>query len=66
MIWCLLIFLIGSEVDLGDDCAVAESVKAADIYAPLSGEIIAVNEELDGSPELVTLVILMGMDGYFA
>ena len=45
---------VGSEVDLGDDCAVAESVKAAsDIYAPLSGEIIAVNEELDGSPELV-------------
>ena len=38
----------------GDDCAVAESVKAAsDIYSPVSGEIIAVNEELEGSPELV-------------
>ncbi|MBG3012913.1 glycine cleavage system protein GcvH [Proteus faecis] len=45
---------VGREVTVGDDCAVAESVKAAsDIYAPLSGEIIAVNEELDGSPELV-------------
>ena len=45
---------VGREVAAGDDCAVAESVKAAsDIYAPLSGEIIAVNEELDGSPELV-------------
>ena len=57
----------GSEADLGDDCAVAESVKAAsDIYAPLSGEIIAVNEELDGSPGGWLIVILMGMDGYFA
>ncbi|WP_311747488.1 glycine cleavage system protein GcvH [Proteus columbae] len=45
---------VDREVAAGDDCAVAESVKAAsDIYAPLSGEIIAVNEELDGSPELV-------------
>lgn len=45
---------VGREVNAGEDCAVAESVKAAsDIYSPLSGEIIAVNEELDGSPELV-------------
>ncbi|MEQ4896908.1 glycine cleavage system protein GcvH [Proteus vulgaris] len=45
---------VGREVTAGDDCAVAESVKAAsDIYVPLSGEIIAVNEELEGSPELV-------------
>lgn len=45
---------VGREVAAGDDCAVAESVKAAsDIYSPLSGAIIAVNEELDGSPELV-------------
>lgn len=45
---------VGREVDAGEDCAVTESVKAAsDIYAPISGEIIAVNEELDSSPELV-------------
>ncbi len=45
---------VGTVVAAGDDCAVAESVKAAsDIYAPLSGEIIAVNAALDGSPELV-------------
>lgn len=45
---------VGDTVAAGGDCAVAESVKAAsDIYAPISGEIIAVNEELDGSPELV-------------
>ncbi|KNC89653.1 glycine cleavage system protein GcvH [Trabulsiella odontotermitis] len=45
---------VGKTVDAGDDCAVAESVKAAsDIYAPISGEIVAVNEELNDSPELV-------------
>ena len=45
---------IGREVIVGDDCAVAESVKAAsDIYAPVSGEIIAVNEALSDSPEQV-------------
>ena len=45
---------VGSTVSAGDECAVVESVKAAsDIYAPISGEIIAINDELDGSPELV-------------
>ncbi|MCA6223128.1 glycine cleavage system protein GcvH [Photorhabdus antumapuensis] len=45
---------VGDEINLGDDCAVVESVKAAsDIYAPLSGEIIAVNEALNDAPELV-------------
>ena len=45
---------VGKQVSAGEDCAVAESVKAAsDIYSPVSGEILAVNEELEGSPELV-------------
>ncbi|GLS83034.1 glycine cleavage system protein GcvH [Paraferrimonas haliotis] len=45
---------VEDNVSAGDDVAVAESVKAAsDIYAPLSGEIVAVNEELEDSPELV-------------
>lgn len=45
---------IGDEVTAGEDCAVGESVKAAsDIYAPISGEIVAINEELEDSPELV-------------
>jgi len=45
---------VGREVAAGEDCAVAESVKAAsDIYSPISGEIVAVNSELEGSPELV-------------
>ncbi|AVD64611.1 MULTISPECIES: glycine cleavage system protein GcvH [Serratia] len=45
---------VGRRVAAGEDCAVAESVKAAsDIYAPISGEIVAVNGELESSPELV-------------
>ena len=45
---------VGDEVSTGDDIVVAESVKAAsDVYAPISGEIIAINEELEDSPELV-------------
>ncbi len=45
---------VGKTVSAGDDCAVAESVKAAsDIYAPISGEIVAVNESLGDEPELV-------------
>ncbi|MCU5774596.1 glycine cleavage system protein GcvH [Erwiniaceae bacterium BAC15a-03b] len=45
---------VGATFAAGDDCAVAESVKAAsDIYAPLSGEILAVNSELEANPELV-------------
>ena len=43
-----------SEVEMGDEVAVVESVKAAsDIYAPLSGTITEVNESLEGNPELV-------------
>lgn len=45
---------VGTQVAMGDDCAVAESVKAAsDIYAPLSGEVVAVNDALEAQPELV-------------
>ncbi|WP_286240411.1 glycine cleavage system protein GcvH [Neptuniibacter halophilus] len=45
---------VGSEVATGDESGVVESVKAAsDVYAPLSGEVVAINEELEDSPELV-------------
>ncbi|RTR28531.1 glycine cleavage system protein GcvH [Shewanella atlantica] len=45
---------VGDTLSAGEDCAVAESVKAAsDIYAPLSGEVLAINEALEDSPELV-------------
>ncbi len=45
---------VGRKVEAGKECAVVESVKAAsDVYAPLSGEITAVNEAIGGSPEMV-------------
>ncbi|MDG1543686.1 MAG: glycine cleavage system protein GcvH [archaeon] len=45
---------IGSKYSEGDAMAVAESVKAAsDIYAPVSGEIVEVNDKLEESPELI-------------
>lgn len=45
---------VEDEISTGDDVAVAESVKAAsDIYAPVSGKVIEVNEDLEDSPELV-------------
>ena len=45
---------VGSSVSAGDSVAVIESVKAAsDTYAPVSGEIIEVNEELEDSPERI-------------
>jgi glycine cleavage system H protein len=45
---------VGAEVSAGDDAGVVESVKAAsDIYAPLSGTVIEVNEELEDAPENV-------------
>jgi glycine cleavage system H protein len=41
----------GRTVKKGDECGVIESVKAAaDIYAPLSGEIVAANNELTDTP----------------
>ena len=44
----------GMSYDQGEACAVIESVKAAsDIYAPLSGEVVDANGELEDSPELV-------------
>lgn len=44
----------GVAVDAGEECAVIESVKAAsDIYAPCTGTIITVNDELDAAPERV-------------
>lgn len=45
---------VGKAVDLGDPTAVVESVKAAsDIYAPLSGEIVEGNPEVEADPALV-------------
>lgn len=45
---------VGTEVGAGDECGAVESVKAAsEIYAPVSGEVVAVNEALADAPETV-------------
>ena len=45
---------VGREVKAGETLAVVESVKtASDIYAPASGTVVAVNDALSGTPELV-------------
>ncbi len=44
----------GAEVVAGDSVAVVESVKAAsDIYAPVTGTVVAINESLEDAPEQV-------------
>lgn len=46
--------VVGDEIGQGDPVAVVESVKAAsDIYAPVSGKIIAINEDLDADPAII-------------
>jgi len=45
---------VGAQLGAGDEAGVVESVKAAsDIYAPIGGEIIAINENLEDSPEVI-------------
>lgn len=45
---------VGQDVESGGEMAVVESVKAAsDVYAPISGEILAVNEALSDDPEKI-------------
>lgn len=45
---------VGDPVDAGDSCGEVESTKSvSDLFAPVSGEIMAVNETLDTTPELV-------------
>ena len=45
---------VGDKVEAGAGCAVVESVKAAsDVYAPVSGEVVEVNEGLADKPETI-------------
>ena len=44
----------GKIINKQDDIAIVESVKAAsDVYSPLSGEVVSVNEALNDNPELI-------------
>jgi glycine cleavage system H protein len=45
---------IGKEIKKGDELCVVESVKSvSEVYAPVSGKIVAVNTKLDDSPEII-------------
>lgn len=45
---------VGDSVEAGAGCAVVESVKAAsDVYAPVSGRVVAINEALTDKPEAI-------------
>lgn len=55
---------IGRQVDQGDEAAVVESVKAAsEVYAPVSGEVVEVNEDLNEDPAKVNAEAMEG--GWF-
>ncbi len=46
--------MLGRKLKKGEECGVVESVKAAsDIYAPVSGEVVAVNGDLETAPEKI-------------
>lgn len=43
---------VGRQLTAGEECAVVESVKAAsDVYAPIAGEVVAVNEVVEAEPQ---------------
>jgi glycine cleavage system H protein len=49
-----IVVAVGDQVKAGDSCATVESVKAAaDVYMPVSGTVLAINEALPDSPETV-------------
>jgi len=45
---------IDTQIESGDECAVVESVKAAaDIYSPISGEVVEINQDVIDNPQLI-------------
>ena len=49
-----VVLAVGDQVKAGDSCATVESVKAAaDVYMPVSGTVVAINEALPDAPETV-------------
>jgi glycine cleavage system H protein len=45
---------VGRKLTAGEECAVVESVKAAsDVYAPIAGEVVAVNSDVSDAPEKI-------------
>jgi glycine cleavage system H protein len=49
-----IVVAVGDEIKQGDPCATIESVKAAaDVYSPVSGKVVEINEALPDAPETV-------------
>jgi glycine cleavage system H protein len=54
IVYVEIVTAVGDSIKKGEACATLESVKAAaDVYMPVSGKIVAINENLPDSPELV-------------
>lgn len=46
--------VVGRKLAANEECAVVESVKAAsDVYAPIAGEVVAINADVEASPESI-------------
>jgi glycine cleavage system H protein len=54
IVYVEIVMAVGDTIKKGETCATLESVKAAaDVYCPVGGKIVAINEDLPGTPELV-------------
>jgi glycine cleavage system H protein len=54
IVFAEIVVAIGDQVKQGDTCATIESVKAAaDVYMPVSGKIVEVNNQLTDTPEII-------------
>jgi glycine cleavage system H protein len=54
IVYVEIVVAVGDTIKKGETCATLESVKAAaDVYSPVSGKIVAINEDLPGTPEQV-------------
>ena len=54
IVFAEIIVAVDDEISKGDTIATIESVKAAaDVYTPVSGKVVAINEDLAGAPEVI-------------
>jgi glycine cleavage system H protein len=54
IVFAEVVVAVGDEIKKGDSIATIESVKAAaDVYTPVGGKVIAINEELGSAPEVI-------------
>lgn len=54
IVYVEIVVAVGETIKKGETCVTLESVKAAaDVYCPVSGKVVAINEDLPGTPETV-------------